>query len=1564
MTIDPIISKIEASRTELLDLGLRNPLLNYRALKSKGVEAVDEMPSAVFDILVHKGREMSFRSRPDDDEDYEPSQPNRDEGGDNVAGRHTDRYLQTNEPSDRLQTRLLRTYYTANTAIEEQGVNTLFVALGMVEWYESESSDNLRKAPLVLVPVELSRTSAQGRFNIGYTGEELGANLSFIEKARVDFGIRIPGLPDGEEDLDLDEYFSSVERSVEDTERWLVDRRSVVLGFFSFSKFLMYKDLDPDNDEWPDGSGPLKSKIVRALYQDGFTESASAIGDEDHLDEHLRPEDVHHVVDADSSQAVAIHDANNGRNLVIQGPPGTGKSQTITNIIAEAVGAGKKVLFVSEKMAALEVVKRRLDELHLGGACLELHSHKTAKKVVLDELKRAWDLGKPNVEGMKDDFAALARVRSGLNEYAEAVNSPVGSAGVSPFEAYGELLRIRPSVGGNALPRPEIDGIDSWSRSEFDEKRNVVSNLQDSLKTAGAPRDHIFWGCQLEVALPSDVSAIRGSIDAALGSLDAALDATRALGNALRMDAPEDAGGTEKLVNIAEHVASAPEIHGIDLKASEWRDQRDSIELIRKSGVRLSRLHNEFDSVLTPDAWAVDVSDIRRTLVTTGRRRLRILSATYRRAKKHLAMLCRGELPGDLEHQIELAEAILEARRLRETLDRQASVACAALGRLWQEEETGWDEASPAIAWTLNLFEDIDNGKVDPNVVRVLADGPDDSGLTELANRMRAALDSLMSCSEGVQDSLQMDREKRFGHPNGLTGLPFEEQQQVLKDWASRMDEIHDIARVNNALAAAESEGLHSIAELAGEWKVAPYLLTTCFEHTRYERILDRAFAERPALVRFDGDNHESQIRRFGEMDNLVLDHNRRRVSYAHWDTLPASDGPGRLRVLRREMEKKRKHLPIRRLIAEVGDVIQDIKPVFMMSPMSIATYIEPGSVSFNLVLFDEASQVRPVDALGALMRAEQAVVVGDDRQLPPTSFFDAVTHTDEGDDSEESVTENMESILGLMRTAGCPNKMLRWHYRSRHESLIALSNREFYENRLVVFPSPDSGKRHVGLQYHHIPDSVYDRGRSRTNRKEAGEVAKAVMEHAREHPELTLGVAAFSVAQMEAILDQLELLRHMYPDFEPFFGAHPEEPFFVKNLENVQGDERDVIFISVGYGRDANGQVTMNFGPLSRDGGERRLNVIITRARRRCHVFTNLRADDINLGDSSSAGVRAFKTFLAYAETGVLPSDMPIPSERDVDSPFQREVASRLRSLGYEVHEEVASGGKFVDIGIVDSDRPGRYLLGIECDGAAYHSSRSARDRDRIREQHLKSLGWQLHRIWSTDWFRNPERELSRAAKTIEQAKVAQPAERTVESRAKLEIERSHDPQPAGEHDVAGYELARPNVSLHGYELHELPANYLLDPITEVVRVESPVHVSEVKRRIADAVGVKRIGARIEPNLDQAIREAVRGKGIVRKGKFLWDSQGTRDAPAVRDRSAFAHKNIKTVSPDEIAEAIKMVVQRSYGVARAETIVETARLLGFKKTSKEIRTSISRAITKLVKNCDMAVDGDQFTIR
>ncbi len=458
-----IRAAIEASRKELLDLGLRNPLLNYRTTRARGVLVTGENPAQVFDVLIRKGRRMSFLARPDKDNDDEENflaQPEYDPP--RQAANQGDNRLQTAESSTALQRRLLNTYRTANTLLEEQGVNTLFLALGMAVWHEADVSNIPHHAPLILVPVSISRDGVDRNFHIEYTGEEIGTNLSFVEKARTEFSIEVPGeipglTPNGvqdAEDLDIEAYFAAVAESFRDLARWSVDAGSVVLGFFSFSKFLMYRDLDPD--QWLE---MLEHGIIRSLFGSaGFSEPPSAIEDDEHLDERLSPEDVFHVVDADSSQALAIVDANSGRNLVIQGPPGTGKSQTITNIIAQAIAYNWKVLFVSEKMAALEVVKRRLDNIGLGDACLELHSHKTTKRAALDELRRTWDLGQPKSDGISETLQSLARVRDELNEYAKAVNEPVGASGVSPYTAYGELLRIKDQCGDDTLPRLTIDG--------------------------------------------------------------------------------------------------------------------------------------------------------------------------------------------------------------------------------------------------------------------------------------------------------------------------------------------------------------------------------------------------------------------------------------------------------------------------------------------------------------------------------------------------------------------------------------------------------------------------------------------------------------------------------------------------------------------------------------------------------------------------------------------------------------------------------------------------------------------------------------------------------------------------------------------------------------------------------------------------------------------------------------------------------------------------------------------------------------------------------------------------
>ena len=514
-----------------------------------------------------------------------------------------------------------------------------------------------------------------------------------------------------------------------------------------------------------------------------------------------------------------------------------------------------------------------------------------------------------------------------------------------------------------------------------------------------------------------------------------------------------------------------------------------------------------------------------------------------------------------------------------------------------------------------------------------------------------------------------------------------------------------------------------------------------------------------------------------------------------------------------------------------------------------------------------------------------------------------------------------------------------------------------------------DSRTEDLGLQYHWL-ETQYSRGG--VNRKEAKYVAEAVIEHARNHPDRSLGVTTFSVRQRDAIQDELEVLRRQNEDCEAYFHAHPDEPFFVKNLENVQGDERDVIFISVGYGRNSSGRVYQNFGPLNREGGERRLNVLISRAKQRCEVFTNLHADDIRLTANSRNGVQAFKKFLAFAESGTLAS-IPISSGKEAASPFQQAVADNLRSLGYEIHDEVSSSGFFVDIGVVDPDHPGRYILGIECDGAAYHSSRSARERDRLRELVLVGLGWRMHRIWSTDYFNSPDRELKRAVEAIEEALEAQrnEAPKNQEFAAEVEpdtndensIQRAESGQGSGQLSIPPYALANPRVSTWPFELGDALTSSLIGPIIEVVEIESPVHEDEVIRRITNGAGLRRVGRKIQENLGYAIDQAVRQNYIERKSGFLW-SKIMQNA-VVRDRSDLdvQQKKVEYISSDEWAEAVAIVVNHSYGIDRDDVATPTVRLLGFKSASSQARKLVDSVVESMLSERKLESDGIHLTL-
>jgi len=497
------------------------------------------------------------------------------------------------------------------------------------------------------------------------------------------------------------------------------------------------------------------------------------------------------------------------------------------------------------------------------------------------------------------------------------------------------------------------------------------------------------------------------------------------------------------------------------------------------------------------------------------------------------------------------------------------------------------------------------------------------------------------------------------------------------------------------------------------------------------------------------GATHEAVKARFQELDREILELHRRQLASTLLATpVPSGNGVGpksqwtELALLQHQVSLKRSTLPMRALFTRAGAAIQTLKPCFMMSPMSVAQHLPGGGLHFDIVIMDEASQLRPEDALGAIARGRQVVVVGDPQQLPPTSFFEKVEADAVSDDEEEDDTRALESILDLAMASFRPVRRLKWHYRSEHPSLIAFSNHEFYsDDPLIIFPSPFTSHPDRGVRLVEVDGTYSDR----RNDAEASAIVEEAAELMRRRPDVSLGIVALNQPQRELLEAKLDALFAADPAAEAYRQRRTRslEPLFVKNLENVQGDERDVIFISTVYGRNEEGALFQRFGPINSATGHRRLNVLFTRAKRQVVIFSSLRPGDIRVEETTRRGVRVLRAYLEFAKSGAL--TQPEFTSREPDSDFERWFISRLGREGFEVVPQLGVAGFFLDVAVRHPDEPGSFILGVECDGRTYHSSRSARDRDRLRQKILEDRGWQLHRVWSTDWFRNPEYEFKR---------------------------------------------------------------------------------------------------------------------------------------------------------------------------------------------------------------------------
>ncbi|MCJ0803582.1 DUF3320 domain-containing protein [Vibrio vulnificus] len=1556
----------DKSRQELLDMGLRgNTLLNV-GQGAKVLDIVDEKSEQVFKHLVEYSKTMSFLPAPDslDNEDSNSISLTdltahlEEKNGDK---RHTDNALQTRLFRKSLDTRLLKLSAEATTFVQEQGVDLLYLALGFVKWFEDDHSDKPRHAPLVLIPVEIFRADAGDAFKIRYTESELGTNLTLAAKLKMEFGIVLPDFEEGEEGYDFQGYLNLVSNAIAGEKRWSVESNKIVLSFFSFGKFQMYQDLS--DEVWPEGNKPSENSLIKKLFTEGF-ERDEVLLDSTPMDVN-RVEEVQLVLDSDSSQTEAVLAAKSGANLVIQGPPGTGKSQTITNIISQALADNKKVLFVAEKMAALDVVKRRLDNCHIGDSVLELHSHKANKKSVLASLESTLMQHAPVTPERSDDIDRLVSLRNKLDNYCLSVNQSIANTEVSYHDALGyssqlERLVTDASIDMDELPSTDFD-LNVWDKSYYLSALAKITETVDYLIEHDVPSLNLFSSTTLKDYSPSDDKVAQKLVSELEETQQEIIKQVICFHTCAGYVSP--ISNYKDCISVLEGlslIADRPELESVDANSSAWESKGDAILEFALQGATLQEQKAELSEFFVDNALDYDWTPIRGSLLTTGHKWWRFLSGDYRRAKSTYAGMCKYELTGGANEWIEKIDAVLSYRSTQKCFIDSAQLAIEMIGSHYKNDSTDWMALLKPLQWVHQCHVGIKSGLLDASVAQYLDPSKEVRFTTTELNHVKDLINKREGVLNELASFLQLDLTDFSDRCDSLS-------IHDVESLSSDIQKFYPLTRFNRLGAELDRIGLSKWKQQAFTWTNAPTLFRDCFRYKFYRSLVEHQYDSRDEIRYFDRVEHEKKIEQFRHIDERLFHFAQESLVKQLYDNLPNPSARGEVETLRREFNKKRRHMPIRRLLNKSGRVIQQIKPVFMMSPMSIATYLEPGVIDFDLVIFDEASQVKVADALGAIMRGKQVIVVGDTKQMPPTSFFGKQFVLDD-EEAEESLTADMESILGMFLASGAPEKMLKWHYRSRHESLIAVSNQEFYDNKLMIFPSSGINPHARGLSFNYVPNTTYDRGGSRSNVGEAKKVAEAVIKHAKTTANQTLGVVAFSTAQRDAILLEVERLRKANPDLEDFFGEHDEgEDFFVKNLENVQGDERDTIFISIGYGKTNEGRLPMSFGPLNSEGGERRLNVLISRARMSMEVFSNFKGDEMPTTNASPFGVRALKNFLHYAETGDLVKREE--TGKAPDSPFEEDVISLIRSLGYQVQPQVGCAGFYIDIAVRDPNKPGRYMLAVECDGATYHSSKSARDRDRIRQSVLEGLGWRFHRIWSTDWFRNRHKEMERLNDAI-QAAIAyykaydsEPiAEVTVKSKPKAVIERVEVEHQAS---AVVYQVFPTEQLYLGYgdTISEISTTTLAEDILKVVELESPIHIKHLTIRLLSAVGSSRSGARIN-------RAILDGIGLLnRRGKVELDGEfiiaKSQDEITIRNRFELPANERKYdfIYDGEIAKAAIETVKDTFSISSDDLIKSITEALGFSSTSKAMKERTETILFKQVQLGKLEIKGNTYQV-
>lgn len=1543
---------------KLLDLSVRNRLLNVKP-GSTAIPLLCPDPGRLEDLLAD-GKTFRIVAAPRfEGAAGRDADLHRERTGETLQRNYSAEGLERGEISAaieavKLDAQLVELYRKSRTDMAEGGANTLFLAIGFLRWRKSAADSKNYMAPLILVPVKLERTSVRAGVRLSLHEDEPRINSTLLQMLRQDFELAIPELdgplPVDGSGIDVARVFDWVRRAVRDTAGFEL-ATDVMLGAFSFAKYLMWKDL-------VDRTDALKANaVVRHLLEtprEPYPRDSDppAPGD---LDKEVSPCDLFTPLPADSSQLAAVVGSARGCDFVLDGPPGTGKSQTIANIIAHNLALGRRVLFVAEKRAALDVVHRRLKSHGLGPFCLELHSNKAVKQDVLHQLDTAWTAADTlSAEDWDRETAALKRERDALNGVVDALHRRHPN-GLTVHRAVGLVVRDgHKDAVRLSWPRGTVhDG------SAMADIRDAVRKLELNRPKGAVPEgfalvDRAEWSNSWQAEVVSSAAALAR----------AARDCQQSLARFSRTIGTALSGSGACLQALAELADLLVGAEGLDMSFAFETDARGTIEAAREALPMIAAIAAEklalSDSYVSEAALALPVDELEAKWVRASASIWPL--SVFRRGAVAKAMAPRKGKKANP------GTDLLRLKRIR-TLAMQVDALAAQARRVsgWRgvsTDVTGLERTISAANGLRSAVqrasdEPIEGARLRTSLGEILAEGTD--SLAPSAPLALAARDFSKAQSE-LRSSIRTF-ESLASPPAPLDG----------PDLLVRLESGGEAIRANatglnawtawrRARARAAELGLSPLVDAIEAGAVSPDGCEGAFEVSYCRWWAETAIDDDPILRSFNLVEHDDRIERFRKLDEKVARLTERYIRSKLCAAIPSKAEkrlPTGYAVLQKQLQLQRRHKPIRQLVSEMGPALTTLAPCLLMSPLAVAQYLPANAPLFDLVIFDEASQIAPWDAVGAIARGRQVIVAGDPKQMPPTSFFGRSTSDGEDD---EAIEEDMESILDECIGAALPQRQLTWHYRSLHESLIAFSNSKYYGGQLITFPAPVTRESAVSLVR---VDGIWGRSKSRTNQPEAEAIVAEVVKRltdpafvdANGKPR-SLAVITLNSEQQRLIEDLLDKARHSRPELEPWFAEGAAEPVVVKNLETVQGDERDLVLLGIGYGPETPGatRMPMNFGPLNRKGGWRRLNVAVTRARGEMMVFSSFEPHMIDLNRTSADAVRDLKHFLEFAKRGPRALGQAVQgSMGGYDSPFEQAVAEGLRDRGWSVVTQVGVSSYRIDLGIVHPDRPGDYLCGVECDGATYHSAATARDRDKVREAVLKQLGWSLARVWSTDWWIDRRAALDRLHLRLEallrerrcgDTAAALAAAIDPEPSSVLErLERAPTGGGDSQDNTGSYRFT--DLSEYAQRMspeHFFEAGYdevLGDLIGQVVRQEAPLRDLALVERIARAHGFKRSGHLIR---ERVLTTARKNFVILPErdgGAFVWPGPEAREAwnaarfPATDDDV----RGVEDISLEELRAAIS-------AAATDDRVAEAARRFGVRRLTAQARTRMEEAAT------------------